>query len=373
MSLRGFQLASLCFALSACEPLADDLDFEREAVPVFQSAHDPGAPPSAPRSLRVMTYNLKFGAARIDFWFDYYGDRVQMSAREVESNLRGLEALIAEYDPDVLVAQEVDVGSRRSAYVDMVQHVLDHGRLRYGAFFETWQSRYVPSEGLGRVAMGNAIFSKYPIRDAERIRQEDRGDQSVLTRTFYIHRVLGRAVIDLGDRDVVAYAVHTEAYDQDGTKQKQIRQIYDEASRETQPTLLAGDFNELPPVAVKRSDFDDENAEAAGTDFEQPAYTPEAMQPFFDAFTPSLTLADYGADEASQRRFFTHTVRGPKHVDSSGRPGFWNRTLDYLFAKGGRWQHAHSDVLQSPGRQGIAADPLWLSDHAPVVGVWELP
>lgn len=356
----------LC-VMVGCEPLADELDFEREAVPVFRSQTRHTTATRDPSQLRVMAYNVKFGAARIDFWFDYYGDRVQMSETEVLSNLAGLERLIDEVDPDILLAEEVDVNARRSAYVDMLQHVLDHSALQYGAFFESWTSRYVPSEGLGRIQMGNAIFSKYPIRFAERIRQIDRTDLDPLTQKFYVRRALGRAVIDLGGRDVAAYVVHTEAYDQDGTKQKQIRATFDEVRGEPLPALLGGDFNELPPVAVRLSDFDDELAETVGTEFEQPPYTPEVMRPFFEQMTPALSLDDYGPSEETQRRYFSHTVRGPVHG------GFWNRTLDYLFVTRGGWEPGKSDVLQSPGRQGIQSDPLWLSDHAPVVGTWVLP
>jgi hypothetical protein len=34
------------------------------------------------------------------------------------------------------------------------------------------------------------------------------------------------------------------------------------------------------------------------------------------------------------------------------------------------WEPGSTDVLQSPGRQGITSDPMQLSDHAPVVGTW---
>lgn len=358
---------------AGCEPVADDLDFDRQEVPVFERASKVPTDPS-PRRLKVMVWNVKFGAARVDFWFDYWGDRVQMTPSEVATNLAGIERLIREVDPDVVLAGEVDVSSRRSAYVDMVEHVLEHTSLNYAAYFGTWNSRYVPSEGLGRIDMGNVIWSKHPISFAERIRQADRTDQDGLTRTFYLHRMIGRAILQVGAREVAAYVVHTEAYDKDGTKQKQIRQVEDEVSRETRPFVLGGDFNELPPTAVKLEDFDDEHPRSKGTEFEQPPYTPEVMTPFYARWSPAIPLDRIGTTEASQRPYYTHTVRGPNLVDASGQPGFWNRTLDHLFVgNGGAWVAGSTDVLQGPGRLGITSDPLWLSDHAPVVGTWELP
>jgi len=357
----------------SCEPPAESFDFDRQEVPVFERASLVPPTNPAPRELRVMAWNVKYGAARIDFWFDYWGDRVQMTRTEVLGNLAAIERLIDEYDPDVLLTEEIEVNSKRSAYVDMVQHVLDHTRLNYGAYFQTWASRWIPSEGLGRMDLGNAIFSKYPITFAERIRQEDRTDQGALTSTFYIHRAIGRALVKVGDRELAFHVVHTEAYDQDGTKQKQIRQIHDVLAKETRPWLVGGDFNELPPTALQLSGFDDESDKAKGTEFEQPPYTPAVMQPFFDEFVPAIPLAQYGTTLDAQRRYFTHTVLGPGHVSAqTGKPGFWNRTLDHLFASKGT-AFRDGDVLQTSGRQGVASDPLWLSDHAPVVGVWVLP
>ncbi len=356
----------------ACEPAADSLDFDRDTVPVFRRTELSPAP-VAPKALKVMAWNVKYGAARIDFWFDYWGDRVQMSREEVVRNMDELYGLVREVDPDVLMTEEIEVNSRRSAYYDMVTGFLEHTNLNYGAYFATWNSRYVPSEGLGRIDLGNAIFSKYPITETLRIRQADRTDQSGLTQAFYIHRAIGRAVIDTGDRRVAAFVVHTEAYDQDGTKQRQLAQIHDVVGGETLPFVLGGDFNELPPSAVKLEGFPDEHPKANGTEFEQPPYTPEKMQPFFDDCAPYIPLASYGLTEADQSRYFTHSVLGPHMSNEEGQVGFWNRTLDYLFAsKGTTWRAGASDVLQSPGRLGIRRDPMQLSDHAPVVGTWEL-
>jgi len=364
--------ALACFA--GCEPLADDFDFDREEVPVFTRSQLVPPPASAPGELKVMAWNIKYGAARIDFWFDFWGDRVQMSHEEVSGNMKQLYALIREYDPDVLMTEEIEVNSRRSAYYDMVQGILEGTSLNYAAYIQTWDSRYVPSEGVGRMDLGNAIFSKYPITFAERIRQEDRTDQSGITATFYIHRMIGHALLDVGaGREVAAYVVHTEAYDRDGTKGRQIEQIHEVVRAEPRPFVLGGDFNELPPTAVKLSDFADEHPSAKGTEYEQPPYTPELMQPFYDDFAPYITLSRYGSTEEEQRRYYTHSVVGPMGRDNQGNPGFWTRTLDYLFVKkDDGWKPGSTDVLQEPGRLGIKGNPLLLSDHAPVVGTWVL-
>ena len=378
----------LVLLASSCEWVANDLRFTREEIPIFRDQDFSAPPTTTPTRLKVMAWNIKYGACRIDFWFDFWGDRTQMSSTEVNECLTGVAGLIEEYQPDILITEEIEVNSRRSAYVDMVQFILDRTRLRFAAYGQTWDTRYTPSEGVGRIDLGNAIFSRYPIRKAERIRQVDRTDQSLLTKTFYIHRAVTRVELDLGSAGIVAaYALHTEAYDFDGTKQKQIDQIYALAQAETMPFVMGGDFNELPPICDERADagtvdscegklkltgFPDERASSKGTSFEQPPYTPSVMKKFFDDFNPSITLARYSADPLVQQRYFTHTVLGPDSRNDEGVAGNWNRTLDYLFVrKGEAWEA--TDVIQGPGRLGVSADALRLSDHAPTAGTWVLP
>ncbi|MBM4375526.1 MAG: endonuclease/exonuclease/phosphatase family protein [Deltaproteobacteria bacterium] len=384
-TLRAFAALALAAVSAGCEPFAVTYDAAREDVPVFRRSTvlEPGDP-GTPAELRVVAWNIKYGAGRIPFWFDCWGDRVQMSKAEVDENLSKLYAHLRELDPDVLLVEEIEVNSRRSAYVDMVRGILENTRLNYAAYYETWNSQYVASEGVGRINLGNAIFSKYPIRRAERIRQEDRTDQGGLTKYFYLHRAVGRAELELrpGER-AVALVVHTEAYDNDGTKQRQIQQIRELVAAETLPTVLGGDFNELPPVAVRLEGFPDERDEAVcSEDFVQPPYTPHVMQPFYDELVPALALERYGTTEAEQSRYFTHSVLGPDDVNDEGQSGDWNRTLDYLFATTSTsWVPGSTDVVQRKGQRlggdaglgpVIVSDVLRLSDHAPVIGTWRL-
>lgn len=361
--------------LLGCEPLATDWDYgTREDVPVHAASRIREPSDARPETLRVMAWNVKYGGGRIDFWFDLWGDRVQMSEAEVQTNLAGITALVREVDPDVLMVEEIEINSRRSAYVNMVTVILEHTRLNYAAYFPTWRSRYVPSEGLGRMDLGNAIFSKYPIRRAERIPQADRTDQDPATRYFYIHRAVGRAELDVG-RTVTALVVHTEAYDQDGTKRRQLRQIHDLLAEEAGPFVVGGDFNALPPTATRVVGFPDESPDAEGTEFEQPPYDLAEMEPFFEDYQSAITLERIGTTDAEQRDYYTHSVIGRDRVGTDGEPGFWNRTLDYLFIdERSRWRPGSTDVLQEPGRgeRPIEADPMELSDHAPVVGSWEI-
>ena len=140
-----------------------------------------------PAVLKIMTWNIKFGGARIDFFFDGWGDEVLMSESVVIENTQNIADYINEVDPDIILLQEVDIDSKRSAYVDQVQLLLDETDLNYGAYASQWKADFVPSDGLGRMNSGNAIISKWRITDAVRI-----GlpliDQDGLTQYFYLRR-----------------------------------------------------------------------------------------------------------------------------------------------------------------------------------------
>lgn len=370
--MRRICLALVAIAASGCEPLWTTWS-EREPYPVLvkEGAVVPEAP--SPLRLKVMTWNVKYGAGRLDFWFDMWGDETQMTREQVERNMAGLYRLINEVKPDILVTNEIEVNSRRSAYYDMVKGILDHTDLNYAAYTPTWQNRTVPTEGVGRINLGNAIFSRYPIKLNERIPQVDRTDIDPATNAFYLHRAVGRAVIEVGGREIAVYAVHTEAYDFDRTNKKQQEHILQLMQEETLPFLMGGDLNALPPGSVKVSHFNDEHPSSIGTEFEQPPYDPEDLRPFYDAFQEAISLERYGTTEEQQRNFYTHSVIGPDKIGVNGEPGFWNRRLDYLFIrKTDRWVEGSTAVLQKKGDMGIESDPLLLSDHAPVVGIWEI-
>jgi endonuclease/exonuclease/phosphatase family metal-dependent hydrolase len=360
---------------AACEPLVTNWE-ERTEFGIDRAASV--VEPQPVSDLKVMTWNLKYGGGRINFWFDYWGERVHMTEAEVASNMAGIYALIDEVQPDIILAQEIDRNSKRTDYFDMVQGILDNTSLNFAAYTPVWRARYVASQGLGRVDSGIAVLSKYPILSNTRIGLDDRTDQDALTKAFWLHRAVNRAVVKVGEREVTVLNLHVAAYDTDGTRKTQLTEVMSIVEEETLPTLVGGDFNAIPPGSVKVEDFDDESRVPEDSNFDGGAYDLTLMEPFYASLTPSMPLAAYGLTEQEQGRWYTHTVAPP--VDDQGESHFWGRTLDYHFVNQGEFIRA-AEVLQSPGHgvdytadgQGIASDPMLLSDHAPVVATWRLP
>ena len=174
----------LLFAVSGCDIF--NTNFENmEDARMYRAKVITYAP--VPSVLKIMTWNIKFGGARIDFFFDGWGDEVLMDESVVIGNTQNIANYINEVDPDIILLQELDIDSKRSAYVDQMQFLLDATELNYGAYASQWKADFVPSDGLGRMNSGNAIMSKWRITDAVRIALP-LIDQDGLTQYFYLRR-----------------------------------------------------------------------------------------------------------------------------------------------------------------------------------------
>jgi len=336
----------------------------KEAVPALRYTA-PGAQP-APRkdTLTIMTWNIKFGGGRIDFFFDCYGDRVWMSPQEVQTNLAGLLRKIRQVQPDILLVQELDRDSKRSAYVDMLRYLADSSGLPYAAYASQWEVRYLPKKGLGRISSGNAIFSRWPIDTAYRVPLPLVQAYPAWYRFFYLRRNLLVAHIPLPQEpNFWVVNTHLEAYvpAPDSTRYIQLQRLkalLDSLTHQGAVWVAGGDLNTVPPGTKKLKDFDDNACKEVDPTFVADDYTAEVnwLVPFYERYQEAIPLAEY---QAHEQDFYSHTVNSR---------GWWNRRLDYLFTNA-LW--AGGLVHQDSVKGGM--ETFSLSDHAPVTGRLVLP
>lgn len=305
-------------------------------------------------TLRVMAYNIKFGGGRIDFFFDCHGDRVLMTEDEVIENMTRLAAIIKEVDPDVVFLEEVDVNSKRSAYVDQLQWLLDHTHLNHGVYASQWRADFVPSDGLGAVDSGNAILSRWPLTDGTRYALPLREDQADIVQYFYLRRNILDAKVNPSGKAKVdplqLIVIHAEAYSQDGTKKKhlEIFESHVDAAAKDHRVIAGGDLNALPPGTEKLRDFPDS---ACTEEYLADDFTEETdwLDSLYDKYQSAIPLDDYQADNS---RYFSHTT---------SKDGFWNRTLDYVFST--EAMHDGAILQNKVGK----IETMTASDHAPLV------
>lgn len=349
----------LLWPLTACDPL--NTGFEEVEEAQLYEADRILDPPAEFERITVMNWNAKFGGGRIDFFFDCHGDRVIMEFGEVIGHMEGLAEKIRQVDPDILLLQEIDVDSKRSANVDQMQWLLDHTDLNYGAYASQWRARYIPKHGLGKVDSGNGILSKWKLADADRLALPLIDEQDFITRYFYLKRNILRARVDLpGDKPLWLANIHTAAFAQDGTKGRQIERFKEELQRlddQGKTFVAGGDLNTVPPGSKRLRGFPDTVCE--DEDFQADDYTAEVglLNDFYERWDADISLERFQQDNAPYQ---THSTHGDH---------FWNRKLDYLFTNGSFG--GSGMVHQDEERGGMATMPL--SDHAPVTAELQWP
>jgi endonuclease/exonuclease/phosphatase family metal-dependent hydrolase len=361
--MKIFTIAVLLLYLASCEPLATSFDETEGAV--YYSATNLTAVPDTFTVVKVMTWNIRFGAGRILWFGDACGDRVILTDEEVYGSLQAIAGKINQVRPDILLLQEVDINSKRSNYIDQLQWLLDHTYFNYAVCGSQWKAQFIPSDGLGRMDEENAILSRWKISNATRIQLALRNDQDKLTRYFYERCCMVSAKIEIPRMsNFYAVNIHASATATIDVKQQHINSFKAEMDRINSSGgyfVAGGDLNTLPP-GTDTTDFcmqdrcPEESFHNSGDDpfhKEGSNYEPEQhlLDPVYAAYLCAVPREVYAAD---QYRFFTHTTR-ENH--------FWDRTLDFLFTN-------YTWVDQSVVTHQEAMKE---SDHAPVSVLFPLP
>ncbi len=345
---RTIYILLLSLLVVACDPFATKIGTE---VSLYESITKQEC--TFPDTLKVMTWNIKFGGGRIDFFFDCHGDRVIMKKSEVIDNMALLSEKIRDVNPDILFIQEADVNAKRSAFVDEVQYLLDNTAFNYAAYASQWKAKHIPSDGIGKMDSGNAILSKWKFTDAKRIALPLIQSQNFVVRYFYLKRNILEINLENKGESIKLLTTHLSAYAKDDTKKKQLeilKTYVDSLNQKGQKIILGGDFNSLPPFSVQTSNFDD--SACTDGDFEADNYSSETewMMPFYENYEAAIPLEEF---KMNNSKYFTHTT---------DKNGFWNRKVDYLFTNG-RFVATSENTLQQ-----------WMqvSDHAPIVVSYKL-
>lgn len=352
-------LPCLFILIISCDPLVTE--FSSNEPPKEYTAKNLVSAPNKD-TLTVATWNIRFGIGRANWFGDSCGDLVLFDNETIIDGLELLAQKITEMDADILLLQEVDTGSKRSAYIDQVQWLLDHTSMNYGVYASMWEVQFVPSDGLGRVNTGNAILSKWPLSEAERIQLSLRGDQDALTKAFYVRRNVLKAVVNYPGNPFWAVDIHASAFSNDDTKQKQFlefKDVLDEINSKGELFVAGGDLNELPPGATKNNYCEEDRCpdelpeDDEGCDFSNETTW---INPLYDTYVPSVSLVDY---QQNEQLYFTHASTH----DINDERYQWNRKLDYLF----------TNTAWVPRSEITHQEAQLESDHVAVSAKWVVP
>lgn len=352
-------LFSLYAVTVACDPFHTQFDDTEPAR--FYKAKTVQDDTIEKTTLTVMTWNIKYGGGRILFFWECGGKRGNMTESEVRGHMDGIAAKIRELDPDIVFLQEVDVLSKRSAYLDQVQYLLDHTSLNYGYYASAWKADFIPSDGIGRMDSGNAILSRWKLTDGKRIALPLIGNSSLLEQYFYLKRNILMARVMHPLRSFMVVNVHTEAFAEDNTKKKHLEEFHrvlSDLATQNIVFVAGGDLNSIPKMSPQRKDFPDDSCGDARFKGDDYSGEEDWLDPLFNDFYSAIPPEVFEADPASYFTFVGFDGSLP-----------WNRCLDYLFSNRPFVENS-GQVHQTA--QPPSLDPRQLSDHAPVLANWEV-
>lgn len=312
---------------------------ETEPAPLTCPDDTPLAPKGEP--LTVLVWNVQYAGSRKHHFFYDGGQAVHVPEADVLDTLDGLERVVRELDPDLVLWQELDRGSDRTHRIDQyarLQQALGHPCHASAPYHHVG---YVPTPGhehMGKVSMHLGVFSRYRLESATR-HQLALLDEPAWRQAFNLRR----AVLDVrmplqGGGTLRLFDTHLSAFSKgDGTLGRQIAeldQLAQAASADGHAWILAGDLNSLPPGDDPARLGEDAQYYADGT-------TP--VQPLFDRHRSAFPLARLGAEPQATRTYVPFGADAP------------DRVLDYAFV---------SDDIEV--RSAEVVPETSLSDHLPL-------
>ena len=307
--------------------------------------------PLLPRGKRIRTlvWNVQYAGGRDRHFFYDGGDDVSVTEGEGRDTLQGIAEVIRRVDPDIILWQEIDRGSRRTGFIDQNQALLDAVAYPCHASTPYHKAPYVPHPGhehLGKVDMHLAVWSKYKIDLATRV-DLPRLDESWVRQQFNLKRALMTVRFPMADGGYfMAFNSHLSAFSNgDGTLSKQIdvlRAYMDAAESDAIPWILGADLNSLPPG-------DDPTRLGELGELYAEEVSPNTV--LFDNHQSAVPVSEYLRDPVPWRTYLPVGSAVP------------DRAIDYVFYGEAVQMYSFSVLREDHG----------LSDHLPLRFEFEVP
>lgn len=190
--------------------------------------------------IRVLTWNLHHGVGE-----------------DGKLDLERIAKVILDAKPDIVALQEVDSDCHRSGHVDQTAELAKLTGM-HGAF-----GAAMPYDG---GEYGQAILSRYPLAQTAIHRLPGEGEP----------RIAFEATVSIDGKPLRMITVHL-SYEQNDRRLKQVQSLIKALAKSPTPSVLAGDFNDVPKSpALKLLDDAWLAVPKAGNGLTSPANKPRA-------------------------------------------------------------------------------------------------
>ncbi len=218
-------------------------------------------------AIDILTFNIGYASLSEteDFVMDG-GEKGRMdSASEVEANIAGISSILATYQSNIYLLQEVDEDSDRSYHTN--QYTTFKTDLEKASTFGyNYRCIFVPfpfefGQMIGSVNSGIATYLDYHVQFATRYQLPGSFAWPVSLANLKRCMVVHRLPIGDSDKEFIVINVHLSAYD-DGTMRIQemnaLKDLIKSEYEQGNYVLVGGDFNQTFPDAVTITENNDQ-------------------------------------------------------------------------------------------------------------------
>ncbi|MEO0867634.1 MAG: endonuclease/exonuclease/phosphatase family protein [Cyanobacteria bacterium J06642_11] len=237
-------LGSLTLALAVFYRWATSGSYPSESYTAIFNYDVDSPSPKADNTLSLVSYNIGYLSGLTNL------EAVQRPKTLFDNNLEQAIATLKPLNPDIIAFQEIDIASQRSYEVNQLDTIANSLGLGHSGLAINWDKNYVPfpywpiSAHFGKIVSGQAVLSRYPITDNQRIVLDKVASRPFFYKAVYLDRLAQITQVDIDGQPVIVINVHLEAFD-NPTRFKQTQAVRELAETYAQdyPVLLVGDFN----------------------------------------------------------------------------------------------------------------------------------
>ncbi len=248
-----------------------------------------------------------------DFFMDGGKEVRPDSQSTIETNLDGVEGILAANPADFVFLQEVDADSMRSYYINEKEILGTQNGYSAYAFARNFSCGFVPFPlpPIGKVESGLLTLGNYRFTQSDRISLPCPFSWPIRMANLKRCLLVSRVPIEGTDKELVLINLHLEAYDDGEGKIAQTKVLIDILNEEYAKgnyVIAGGDFNQIFPQAVEL--YPNEHPDLWKPGFLTEDTLPEGWHYAYDPSTPTCRLLNQPYDPADTANTQYYVIDG---------------------------------------------------------------
>ena len=197
-------------------------------------------------NLKVLTYNIHFGIGLSTH-------REKIEKKDLLNHLNNIVKILDKTKADIVLLQEVDFATKRTAYIDQALYLAKRANYPYVAKASLLKKKIYPTHsGLGKIDYGLCVLSKLPIEKNEVTIFNYPKEMPFYLKGLYPPHGMQKIEIKNGEKTLNLINVHLEPFSQ-SAKKIQLNEILKSITSINSFLVVGGDFNMIPSFSKQKN------------------------------------------------------------------------------------------------------------------------